>query len=104
MYNPRHELKMGGRSEGWGTWGGKGIKGKNWEHCNSMIKKIYFTKIKNKVTNLNMLRKEVFPHYSIVPQELYSGLVFCKHVTSILSVFTLYYNIGSHGPSDPPHN
>ena len=42
-----HELRWGGMLEGWGVQCGGGIKGEDWENCNSMTNKIYF-KNKNK--------------------------------------------------------
>ena len=35
---------MEGMLEGWGVQGGGGIKGENWDNCNSIINEIYLKK------------------------------------------------------------
>lgn len=58
----------------------------------------------SKNTNLSMFTIEAFPYYSTVCQVLYSWLVFCKSITSIISLFTVNYSISSHGHSVLTHN
>ena len=44
-----HELRRG-VLEDWGVQGGRGVKGENWENCNSIINKIYIKKYTIKYT------------------------------------------------------